>query len=227
MQKNLSGILLIDKPKGPSSHQIVQKIRAIFNFRKVGHAGTLDPLATGLLIILIGSATKKFDQFLKYKKTYLLEIEFGKQTDTQDSEGKITKSIKNIPKISKNDFNQILKQFCGKFLQKIPKYSAKKINGQRLCDLTRKNENPNKVFKKSIEIYAIKIIKFFWPKVTVEVSCCSGTFMRQLAEDCGEALKIPSYAKNIKRIAIGKYTLDRSVKICDIASSKNPEKFIL
>jgi len=227
MNQTLSGILLINKPKGPTSHQIVHKIRTFFNIKKVGHTGTLDPIASGLLIILIGKTTKKFAQFLNFKKTYLLEIEFGKKTETGDSEGKIIESIKQIPNISQDLLNKKLQSFIGKFSQKIPIFSAKKINGQKLCDLARKNKSPNKVFKKPVEIYSIKIIKYFWPKVLLKISCASGTFMRQLAIDIGDNLNIPSYAKNITRLSIGKFKLAQSVTLNQLIKEKLIKKFII
>ncbi len=199
-----SGFLLLNKPVGPTSHDIVGQIRRLTGERRVGHAGTLDPFAEGLLIIGIGrEATKKLSHFLKLPKTYVATAMLGGTSDTDDLTGIITpKEILHQP--SKDEVEAIVKTFLGLQNQIPPMYSAKKVGGQKLYSLARKGISIERVANE-IEIHEIKIISYAWPRLEFEVSCSSGTYIRTIAHDIGEKLKVGGYLEALKRTAIGPY----------------------
>lgn len=205
----MHGFLLINKPPGPTSHDIVDQIRRLTGERRVGHAGTLDPFAEGLLIIGVGrEATKQLSYFLKLPKTYIGTAVLGGVSDTYDSTGHIIqKEISHQP--TKDEIASVLKTFLGHQLQIPPMYSAKKVGGQKLYSLARHGisikRQPNE-----IEIFKIKIISYTWPRLEFEVCCSSGTYIRSLADDLGEKLKVGAYLEALKRTAIGPYNIEEA-----------------
>jgi len=215
-----SNFLLIDKPKDWTSHDAVAKIRGIARKEtgqkkiKVGHAGTLDPFATGLLIVGIGrEATKRLDEFKALPKTYIATLKLGATSDTQDSAGVITKTFKhlNTQTISEEKIKSVLKQFIGKQLQTPPMYSAKKVGGKKLYELARKGieieRQPNE-----IEIYDIKLLNYKYPDLQIEVDCSTGTYIRTLAYDIGEKLNTGAYCDELRRTKIGDYDVKDAIE---------------
>lgn len=206
------GFVLINKPKGITSFGIVAQLRKITGVKRIGHCGTLDPLASGLLICAIGrSATKQIDSLLKQEKTYLAEVELGKESNTYDMEGEI-KKIKFNNKPTKKEIKEILKRFIGEIDQVPPIYSAKKINGRRAYDLARKGEEV-KLKKNKIKIYKIEIISYKFPFLKIKVECGSGTYIRSLAHDIGRQLKTGAVLIGLIRESVGKYSLKKSLEI--------------
>lgn len=209
----MNGILLVNKNKGPTSFETTEKLKKKFNLKKVGHAGTLDPLAEGLLIALINDATK-INNYLNYEKEYEIEVKFGLSTDTDDLEGKIVKNADIPPNLEKK-IRQIIPDFTGEIEQIPPKYSSIKINGKKLYELSRKGKiveiKPRKVFIKSIDIIdcSDKIVK-------LKVVCHTGTYMRALARDLGQKLNSAAILYYLKRTRIGKFTVNESFLIDDI-----------
>lgn len=200
------GFLLINKPSGPTSHDIVDQIRSLTGERRVGHAGTLDPFAEGLLIVGIGrEATKKLSHFLKLPKTYIATAVFGATSDTDDITGVIMPK-ENLHQPNNNEVTEVVGQFIGRQLQTPPMYSAKKVAGQKLYSLARKGISIERVANE-IEIHEIKIISYTWPRLEFEVSCSSGTYIRTLAHDIGDKLGAGSYLEALKRTAIGPYNI--------------------
>ncbi len=207
-------IIVVDKPKGLTSHQVVAQYRKKLNFKKIGHAGTLDPFATGVLLILVGQATKKFEDLLDLEKEYVMEVSLGWQTDTGDLDGRIIKKTSR-EKINKLDLNrkeieQLLDSFLGKYIQAVPKYSATKYKGKPLYYYARQGKKAVSP-KREVEIKEIKLLKLvkttIYPRLTIKVVCSSGTYMRSLAEDIGRKLGVAAVATKLKRTRVGKYKL--------------------
>lgn len=203
-------IILIDKPAGISSFGVVAKVRAKLRDEfghkvKVGHTGTLDPFATGLLILLSGKMTKKSDEFLKKDKVYEAALKLGCTSTTGDPEGELEKINDNIPDI--NQIKNIIKNFVGKIEQTPPKFSAIKINGERAYKLARAGktfETPTR----EVTIYNIEILDYNYPELKIRCHVSSGTYIRTLAEDIGKALGTGAYLTALRRLKIADYSVD-------------------
>lgn len=219
------GFILIKKPSGPTSHDIVDRLREITGIKKIGHAGTLDPFAEGLLILGIGrGATKNLSKFQKQDKEYLAKIRLGGVSDTYDREGKITLK-ENLEPPSLEKIEKVLKKFLGKIEQTPPIFSAKRQKGKKLYELARKGI---KVAPKPVrvEIYDISLIKYCWPHLQIKVQCSSGTYIRSLAHDIGQALNCGGYLEELLRTRIGNFSLSQAVELSQL-SSKNWQKFLI
>lgn len=202
-------IILIDKPAGISSFGIVAKVRAGLRDKfghkvKVGHTGTLDPFATGLLILLSGKMTKKSNEFLKLDKVYEATMRLGYTSTTGDPEGEITKLADK--KIDINTIKNTLENFAGKIQQTPPRFSAIKINGQRAYKLARANKD-FEIPSRQVEIYSIKILEYNYPALKIETHVSSGTYIRTLAEDIGKQLGTGAYLTSLRRISVGKFNV--------------------
>lgn len=202
----VNGILLINKPSGITSHDLVDRVRRMLNQKRVGHAGILDPLATGLMVILLGKGTLFSQQLTGSNKRYLAELLFGKATETFDSEGPVT-SEKNPGNVSREDFTGFLRGFIGKINQLIPRYSAVKIQGKRMYKAARDGEDLPEKYKE-VEIYSIDIVNFAWPEVTLDIRCAAGTYVRSLAHEIGLEIGCGGFLKSLTRTAIGKFTIE-------------------
>ncbi len=205
----MDGFLLVDKPAGISSFGVVAKVRGILRAGtghkiKIGHTGTLDPAATGLMILVLGKYTKRAGEFSKLDKTYEAELTLGKTSSTGDSEGKIT--IKGGQEPTKVALQAILSQFEGEISQTPPIYSAIKINGQRAYKLARKGLTP-KMELREITVYRLQLTDYSYPKVNIVTEVSSGTYIRTLAEDIGEALGTGAYMSALRRTQVGKFKL--------------------
>lgn len=207
------GILLIDKPAGWTSFDVVAKLRGARKARfkaagvtptkrqlRVGHAGTLDPFATGLLIILLGDATKRSDEFLKQDKTYEATIHLGATSTTGDPEGEITTQAAEQP--SEHDIKTVLSQFVGSITQVPPIYSAIKIGGQRAYKLARKGTEVE-IPSRQVTIHSIGVIDYTYPDLKIRTRVSSGTYIRSLAQDIGTALGTGAYCSELRRTSIG------------------------
>ncbi|MEE9499915.1 MAG: tRNA pseudouridine(55) synthase TruB [Candidatus Omnitrophota bacterium] len=221
------GIILINKPGGPTSHDIVDFVRKRFRFRKVGHAGTLDPMATGLLIVLLGAFTKKSAHFSNYDKEYEAVFCLGVSTDTGDKEGNVVErknpdlygrdlTVKNI--------ERVFGHFCGEIRQVPPMYSAKKIKGKKLYELARRGmvlkREPKVVF-----INEIKLLNVSLPYVTVYVKCSKGTYIRQLAHDIGERIGCGAHLASLVRTRIGSFDIQDAVPFDQLSAETAEEIF--
>jgi len=215
MSDEFYGILLVDKDKGITSHDVVAAVRRRFSIRKVGHAGTLDPNATGLLVLLIGKATKLSNKFLNEDKVYSAEMKLGQRTDSADCRGKII-SEKEVT-VTREDIRAVMAGFLGEIEQIPPMVSAKKINGRRLYKLARAGKaverSPRKIVIKELDVLRIDV-----PFVEFRVECSKGTYVRQLADDIGEKLGSGGHLTELRRIRSGDFsardaiTLDRLLK---------------
>jgi tRNA pseudouridine55 synthase len=216
-------ILLIDKEVGWTSNDVVRKLKAVLKskgVKKIGHAGTLDPFATGLLVILLNEGTKMFDTFQNVKKEYIAEIEFGKVTDTYDIDGQFITNTEVGPQqkveLKEENIKEILKEkFSGKILQTPPAYSALKIDGKRLYDLARSGQEV-KIQPREVEIYESEILKLEKNILTLRVLVSSGTYIRSIAYDLGRATGYGAYCKSLRRTRIGDLNIKDAKKISDI-----------
>jgi len=211
-------IILIDKPAGCSSFHAVAKVRGFLKREfghkvKVGHTGTLDPFATGLLILLSGSNTKKSGEFLKLDKVYETTLELGSVSNTGDIEGNIEK--KSDKKVEIDEIENALHAFTGEIEQRPPRFSAIKINGERAYKLARKGVE-FKVPSRRVTIYKLEILEYKYPYLKLRCFVSSGTYIRTLAEDIGEALGVGAYCTELRRIKVGKY---------DVADAHKLEEF--
>lgn len=205
-----SGFLLLDKPSGPTSHDMVYRLRRITGIKKIGHAGTLDPLASGLLIMAISrAATKQIDSLAKQTKTYEAIFQLGGTSDTEDRLGQIEET-KNCQPLTVKDLQTVLTTFLGEQEQVPPMYSAKKIAGKKLYELARKGQ----VIERQpgqITIYKIDLIDYTWPQVKLTITCSAGTYIRSIARDLGQKLGCGAYLAELRRTAIGDYLVDKAV----------------
>lgn len=218
-----SAIYLLDKNKGLHSFRAVSLIRKITGIKKVGFAGTLDPLASGLLIVATGRATKILDWFHTLPKTYIADIVFGKTSDTYDLEGRVAIN-KSAKAFSRFDLDKILSGFLGKQNQQAPIYSAKKIAGQKLHILARSGKEVVAPTKQ-IEIYDLKVLGFKYPNLRLEVSVSSGTYIRSLAHDLGQKTKTGALLYDLRRTRIGDFSVNQALPI-DKMSVKNLKNII-
>lgn len=205
----MDGLLLTDKPKGWTSFDVVAKVRSLAKQTvnkkvKVGHAGTLDPLATGLLIILIGSYCKKASEYSKLDKVYKVELMLGLTSETDDEEGQKT-TVSDV-KPTLKQVSLIVNSFVGEILQTPPIYSAIKIDGQRAYKKARKKEQ-FEIKPRKVSVYWIKDLQYSYPIVSFNICVSSGTYIRSLARDIGENLGVGAYMSNLRRVKIGEYSL--------------------
>lgn len=209
------GIILIDKPSGMTSFGVVARVRRILTVRngkktKVGHTGTLDPFATGLMILTVGKECKNAMNYSKLDKSYRTKIKLGFNSTTGDTEGEITSVSNKIP--TKEEVQQVLNDFMGKIEQTPPKFSAIKINGQRAYKLAREGKEVE-MPKRQVEIYKIELLGYKYPYIEIEVSVSSGTYIRTLAEDVGTKLKTGAYCEELRRLSIDKWTLSEATTL--------------
>ncbi|MBC7943179.1 tRNA pseudouridine(55) synthase TruB [Candidatus Saccharibacteria bacterium] len=212
------GILLIDKPVGMTSFGVVARVRRVLSEQqnkkvKVGHTGTLDPFATGLMIIVVGKECKNAGTYSKLDKVYEATIRLGQTSTTGDTEGEITEVSSVVP--SKQQIEDILGQFCGEITQRPPIYSAININGQRAYKLARKGVEVT-MPTRQVMIHSLELINYTYPEINIRVHVGSGTYIRTLAEDIGSALGVGAYCNKLRRIAINDTSIDSAIKLEDL-----------
>ena len=211
---DLNGILLINKPKGLTSHDVIDLIRKKFRIKKVGHAGTLDPMATGLLIVLIGKATKISQYMIELSKTYEGTMRLGEITDSHDAEGTVIER-RPVNDINPDLVTELAKKFLGDQYQIPPMFSAKKVNGQKLYKLARNGQvvdrNPQ-----AIHIFGFDIIDIRSAEIDFSVTCSKGTYVRTLANDFGEKLGCGAHLIRLCRTKIGDLSVENSLTMDEI-----------
>jgi tRNA pseudouridine55 synthase len=200
-----SGILLVDKPVGPTSHDVVGKIRKAAQIRKVGHAGTLDPFASGLLLLLLGSATRLSEYFLGMDKEYEATVHLGVETASHDREGEIVSEDSGWKEVRIDELEAALELLRGRISQRPPVYSAKKIQGEAAHRRVRRGEEV-KLEPVEVEVYDLTVLEVELPRVRLEVRCSSGTYIRALARDLGRSLKVGGHLSALRRTAIGPFS---------------------
>lgn len=210
LKNAISGVLVVDKPVGLTSHDVVQIIRKGTNIRRAGHTGTLDPRASGVLVILIGPAVRLSEYVSASDKRYQSVIQLGSTTDTYDADGKImTTSPVNI---TEERFEEILQTFVGKIEQVPPPYSAVKIKGRKAYEMARDGEEID-LTPRMINVYSLEMLEWAPPEVVIDVYCSSGTYVRSLANDLGEKLGCGAHLIGLRRTKSGRFTLRDAVPL--------------
>ena len=215
-------VIFLNKEKGISSYQALREVQKALNFKKAGHAGTLDPIATGLLPIFFDRSTKFIQYFSSEIKGYNATFNLGVSSDTQDIEGKLTVH-KNEKHPSRDELNNSVKKFIGKYEQMAPSFSAKKVNGTPMYKLARAGK-PTPQRSATVEIYNIELTEFKYPYFSLSVMCSKGTYIRTLGVDIAKKIECNCIMKDLERTSIGPWNLDDSVKFPIIKNLDNREK---
>ena len=219
----MNGIVIVDKPQGWTSQDVTARLRRVFNTRRIGHGGTLDPMATGVLPVFVGRGTRGVEFFEHAEKTYEAVLQLGIATDTEDITGTVLEE-KEVS-ISEAEFLEILSQFRGKIQQIPPMYSALKVNGQKLCDLARKGKEVERQ-SREIEIFRLDCLEFTGKSARLVVRCSKGTYIRTLCKDIGQALGCGGCMASLRRIQAGEYTAEESVPLQELLETAEPEKYL-
>jgi len=219
----MNGIVIIDKPQGWTSQDVTARLRRVFNTRRIGHGGTLDPMATGVLPVFVGRATRGVEFFEHAEKTYETVLHLGLTTDTEDITGTV---LTETPvAVTEEDILAVLPQFRGEIMQVPPMYSALKINGQKLVDLARKGKEVERQ-PRPITIHELTYLGMDTQGIRLRVRCSKGTYIRTLCKDIGEALGCGGCMASLRRISAGEYTIDEAVPLLELLEMENPEQVL-
>lgn len=216
------GVLIVDKEEGETSFSVVRKVKKLLKVSKVGHAGTLDPFATGLLLVLVGQGTKLSPYLMAGDKTYLGTLTLGTETDTLDRTGRVT-AVKPVPKLDPELVRERARAFVGETEQTPPSFSALKVQGKRAYSLARKGL-PVILEKRRVRIMELAVLSLDLPDVTFRVVCSSGTYVRTLAADLGKELGVGAHLKALRRTAIGPYGVEDALRSGDMGASAEAVK---
>lgn len=213
-QNRNTGILVLDKESGPTSHDVVAQVRRIVNERRVGHCGTLDPLATGVLVLCTGRFTRMNEWLSAGEKDYLVRLELGAASDTFDAQGVLT-PIKKAGTPSLTDIEQGLRHFQGRIMQRPPAYSAIKVAGKRSYELARQNRAVP-LAARPVTIRVLAVDRYEFPRLELQISCSRGTYVRTLANDLGELLGCGAYVSTLRRTRVGSMTLGMALSLAEL-----------
>ena len=219
----MNGIVIVDKPQEWTSQDVTARLRRVFNTRRIGHGGTLDPMATGVLPVFVGRGTRAVEFFEHAEKTYEATLRLGMMTDTEDVFGNVLETRE--VHISETEFSAVLQRFRGKIMQVPPMYSALKVNGQKLCDLARKGKEVERQ-PREIEIYRLDCLEFSGETARLLVHCSKGTYIRTLCKDIGEALGCGGCMQSLRRVTAGAYTIEEAVPLQELLETGEPEKYL-
>ena len=219
----MNGIVIVDKPQEWTSQDVTARLRRVFNTRRIGHGGTLDPMATGVLPVFVGRATRGVEFFEHAEKAYEATLRLGRTTDTEDVFG-TTLEEKEV-RITEEEFLSLLPKFRGKIMQVPPMYSALKVNGQKLCDLARKGKEVERQ-PREIEIFELTCLEFTGETARLRVKCSKGTYIRTLCKDIGEALGCGGCMEALRRIQAGEYTIAEAVPLQQLLDVENPQDYL-
>ena len=219
----MDGIVVIDKPAGLTSHDVVSEVKRILGARKAGHTGTLDPMATGVLPVCINEATKLAQFLSAEKKTYLATMLLGVQTDTQDTEGKVTQKSDRV--VPEEDIRGALNRMVGKIKQVPPAYSALKHKGKPLFKYARAGEFPE-ISARDVEIFSLNVRDISFPYVTFDISCSKGTYIRTVCSDVGKALGCGATLSGLRRLQSGFFTEDMALSLEDVPVAEKKKELL-
>ena len=208
----MDGIILINKPQGMTSHDVVNRVRRIMHTKKVGHCGTLDPMATGVLVVGINKATKAMQFLMSEEKEYRATLKLGSATDTYDSEGKV---LETKPFTGYDHLDEVLSSFKGDSMQKPPMYSAIKINGKKLYEYAREGIEVE-VPERPITIYKLDLVNAHDDEITIDVKCSKGTYIRTLCHDIGEKLQVGGCMEELERTKVGHFLKEDAVTLDEV-----------
>ena len=219
----MNGIVIIDKPQDWTSQDVTARLRRVFNTRRIGHGGTLDPMATGVLPVFVGRATRGVEFFEHAEKTYETVLRLGLTTTTEDVWGE---TLEERPvAFTEEKLQQVLESFRGEILQVPPMYSALKVNGQKLCDLARKGREVERQ-PRPITIHELTLLEAGENTLRLRVRCSKGTYIRTLCKDIGEALGCGGCMQELRRVSAGEYTIDEAVPLLKLLEEENPEAYL-
>ena len=219
----MNGIVIVDKPQGWTSQDVTARLRRVFNTRRIGHGGTLDPMATGVLPVFVGRATRGVEFFEHAEKTYETVLRLGMTTDTEDVTGEVLEQ--RDVNVSEAEFLGILPQFRGEIQQIPPMYSALKVNGQKLCDLARKGVEVERKAR-TITIFELECIEFSGITARLRVRCSKGTYIRTLCKDIGAALGCGGCMESLRRVQAGEYSIAQSVPLATLLETADPGQYL-
>ena len=219
----MNGIVIVDKPQGWTSQDVTARLRRVFNTRRIGHGGTLDPMATGVLPVFVGRATRGVEFFEHAEKTYETVLRLGITTDTEDISGTVLTEREVF--VTGAMLEEVLKQFRGEIMQVPPMYSALKINGQKLVDLARKGKTVERK-PRPITIHELTLLGMEAEGIRLRVRCSKGTYIRTLCKDIGEALGCGGCMAALRRVSAGEYTIGEAVPLRTLLDSENPEQYL-
>ena len=219
----MNGIVIIDKPQGWTSQDVTARLRRVFNTRRIGHGGTLDPMATGVLPVFVGRATRGVEFFEHAEKTYETVLRLGLTTDTEDISGNVLTQQDAF--VTGEELEAVLEKFRGDILQVPPMYSALKINGQKLVDMARKGKTVERQ-PRPITIHELTLLGMEAEGIRLRVRCSKGTYIRTLCKDIGEALGCGGCMAALRRVQAGEYTIDEAVPLLQLLDEAEPEKYL-
>ncbi len=219
----MNGIVIVDKPQGWTSQDVTARLRRVFATRRIGHGGTLDPMATGVLPVFVGRATRGVEFFEHAEKTYEATLRLGLTTDTEDITGAV---LSQQPvRVTAGQVEQALGAFRGEILQIPPMYSALKVNGQKLCDLARKGREVERQ-PRPVTVYELEMLGMEGADVFLRARCSKGTYIRTLCKDIGAALGCGGCMAALRRTAAGAYTIAQAVPLADLLEAPEPERYL-
>ena len=219
----MNGIVIVDKPQDWTSQDVVSKLRGVFKTRRIGHGGTLDPMATGVLPVFVGRATRAVEFFEHAEKTYIATLRLGITTDTEDITGRVLEE--KTVSVTREELEAVLPRFRGEIDQVPPMYSAIKVNGQKLYELARKGREVERQ-PREIEIFRLECIEFTGNTARLIVRCSKGTYIRTLCKDIGQALGCGGCMAALRRVQAGEYTAEESVPLETLLETEEPEKYL-
>ena len=219
----MNGIVIVDKPQDWTSQDVTSRLRRVFNTRRIGHGGTLDPMATGVLPVFVGRATRGVEFFEHAEKTYETVLKPGLTTDTEDITGTVL--TQQTVSLSEADVLRVLPQFRGEIFQIPPMYSALKVNGQKLYDLARKGKEVARQ-PRPITIHELTFLGFCEDGIRLRVKCSKGTYIRTLCKDIGEALGCGGCMAALRRVSAGEYTIAEAVPLQKLLETESPEQYL-
>ena len=219
----MNGIVIVDKPQGWTSQDVTARLRRVFNTRRIGHGGTLDPMATGVLPVFVGRGTRGVEFFEHAEKTYETVLRLGLTTDTEDISGTVLTEQDAF--VTGEMLEEVLETFRGEIMQVPPMYSALKVNGQKLCDLARKGVEVERK-PREIEIFELTCLEFTGNTAVLRVQCSKGTYIRTLCKDIGEALGCGGCMQSLRRVQAGEYTIHEAVPLQELLDSDDPGKYL-
>lgn len=208
-------VLPLDKPPGPTSHDVVVRVRRVLDIRKVGHTGTLDPFASGLLLICLGPATRLSEYLTGLDKTYLATVRLGVRTSTHDPEGDVVGESRDWQTLDRSRVEEVLGRFRGDLLQRPPAFSAKKVRGEAAHRRARRGETVD-LPPAAVRVDALEVLEWALPDLRIEIRCSSGTYVRALARDVGEALGVGAHLRELRRSAVGDFRVDHALPLDEL-----------
>jgi tRNA pseudouridine55 synthase len=224
---NICGVLAVDKPAGMTSHDVIDALRHITGEGRIGHAGTLDPAATGLLLVCIGPATKRSEKLTGHDKCYDASICFGQATSTDDAQGEVIHTAALLPELGNADFaRSVLNNFIGEQLQLPPQFAAIKTGGKKAYELARQGKTVE-LASRPIHIYSLELLGIAKDRWDIRASVSKGTYLRALARDIGEAVGCPAHLSTLRRTAVGKVTLDQAHSLEELATARDFSEYWL